>query len=37
MDELEKFKPVLECLGLASDGVEMSIEIGKTINTVNHT
>jgi len=36
MDELDKFKPVLDRLGSASDGVEMGIEIGKTISMVNH-
>jgi len=36
MDELDGFKSVLGRLGSASDGVEMGIEIGKTISMVNH-
>jgi len=36
MDRLEDFKSVLSHLGSASDDVEMSIEIAKTISTVNH-
>ena len=35
MDKLDEFKSVLGRLGSASDGVEMSIEIAKTISTVN--
>jgi len=36
MDKLDEFKPVLGRLGSASDGLEMSVEIGKTISVVNH-
>jgi len=36
MDRLEDFKSVLSHLGSASDDVEMSIEIAKTISTVYH-
>jgi len=34
--DLNKFKPILDRLGSASDGVEMVIGIGKTISEVNH-
>ena len=36
MDKLDEFKSVLGRLGSAGDGVEMGIEIGKTISMVNH-
>jgi len=36
MDNLDKFKPVLDRLGSASDGVEISIKIGNIISAVNH-
>jgi len=36
MDKLNKFKPILDHFGTTSDGVEMGIEIGKTISVVNH-
>ena len=36
MDKLNKFKPILDHLGATGDGVEMGIEIGKTISVVNH-
>jgi len=36
MDNLNKFKPILDYLGPTSDGVEMGIAIGKTISMVNH-
>jgi len=36
MDNLNKFKPILDRLGSASDGVELGIEIGTTISAVNH-
>ena len=35
MDKLEDFKSILGRLRSASDGVEMSIEIAKTISMVN--
>jgi len=36
MDKLDEFKSILGHLGSAGDGVEMGIEIGKTISMVNH-
>jgi len=36
MDNSNKFKPILDHLGSTSDGVEMGIEIGKTISVVKH-
>jgi len=36
IENLVKFKPILGRLGSASDGVEMGIEIGKTVSEVKH-
>ena len=36
IDKLDDFKSILGRLGSASDGVEMNIEIVKTISTVYH-
>ena len=37
IENLNNFRPILSCLGSASDGVGIFIELGKAIGGVNHS